>query len=361
MQLRIPGPTPLPLAVREAQSREMINHRGSEFAALIRDLTQRLRPIFQTKDDILLLTASGTGGLEAAIVNTLSPGDRVLSVSGGVFGERFRAIAKAYGADVIALEIPWGRAADPATIVDRLRTHGPFKAILVTHNETSTGVSNDLEAIAGAVRDSGALLLVDAISSLGSIEIKTDAWGCDVVVTCSQKGLMSPPGLAVVSVSPRAWAASEQARMPRFYWDLRQYQRTLEKGQTPATPAISLYFALQAALGLIEAEGPSNVYARHQNCAERARQGIVELGLELFADPRHASETVTAVKVPAEVDAKRLLELTREDGVILAGGQGALSGKIIRMGHLGNVRESDVDSVIAALGRALPRAKREAR
>ena len=358
MQLRIPGPTPLPDAVREALARPMINHRGPEFAELITDVTRRLKPFFQTSNDLLILTASGTGGLEAAVVNTLSPGDRVLAVSIGYFGDRFAEIARLFGAEVVKLSVEPGQAADPAVVARALAEQGPFKAVLVTHNETSTGVTNDLAAIAREVRRTDALLLVDGISSVGSIELRTDEWGCDVVIAGSQKGWMVPPGLTMLTMSRRAWDAYAAARMPRFYWDLGKARAALERGQTPATPAISLLFALQTSLGLMEREGLAAIAARHHRCAERVRQGVRALGLELFAEEAHASDTVTAVRVPEDVDAARLLRVMRESGVVIAGGQGALAGRIIRIGHLGWVTEADVDEVLAALERALPLARR---
>lgn len=358
VQLRIPGPTPIPGPVREAMARQMINHRGPEFAELIGAVTRRLKGFFQTSNDVLLLTASGTGALEAAVVNTLSPGDRVLAVSIGVFGDRFAEIARAYGADVVSLSISPGQAADPDVVKRALATSGPFQAVLVTHNETSTGVTNDVEAIAQVVHESDALLLVDAISSVGSIELKTDDWGCDVVLTGSQKGWMVPPGLAMVSVSAKAWEAYKTARLPRFYWDLGKARSYLERGQTPATPALSILFALDTALELMEREGMAEIFARHRRCGDRTRNGVKALGLELFADEAHASDTVTAVKVPNDLDAARLLQVLRAEGVVLAGGQGAQAGKIFRIGHLGWISEADIDEVLAALARAMPLARR---
>jgi aspartate aminotransferase-like enzyme len=354
VQLRIPGPTPVPEPVREAEARPMIDHRGPEFAQLIRRVTVRLQTFFQTTNDVLILTASGTGALEAAIVNTLSPGDRVLAVIVGVFGDRFASIARAFGADVTELRFPEGRAADPDLVRQTLERSGPFKSVLVTHNETSTGVTNDLSAIAGVVKVTPTLLIVDAISSLGSIDLRTDEWGCDVVLSSSQKGWMVPPGLAFVSVSPVAWEANRLARMPRFYWDLGSAKRYLERGQTPATPAVSIFFALDAALGLLEREGRDAIFARHHRCAERVRSGVKALGLELFAEARHASDTVTSVAVPADLDVVKLLAELRLHGVVLSGGQGSLTGKIFRIGHLGWIEERDVDEILVALANALP-------
>jgi aspartate aminotransferase-like enzyme len=338
-------------------ARPMIDHRGPEFSALLRDVTARLQPFFDTTSDVLCLTGSGTGALEAAVVNVLSPGDRVLAVSIGYFGDRFREIAGRFGAAVEPLSFPAGQAADPDHIRQALRERGPFRAVLVTHNETSTGVTNDLATIAAVVHETDALLLVDAISSLSSVPFHMDAWGCDLVLSGSQKGWMVPPGLAVVGVSPRAWQATESARMPRYYWDFGKARQYLARGQTPATPAVSLFFAFQAALDRLEAEGRDNVYARHQRCAEQVRRGIQDLGLRLFADPAHASNTVTAVEVPAGVDSARLLALLRERGVVLSGGQGALAGKIFRIGHLGWIDVPDVAEILMAIGETLPLAR----
>jgi aspartate aminotransferase-like enzyme len=355
VNLRIPGPTPCPPEVLAAMARPMIDHRGPEFAALQTKIVPRLKSAFQTEGDVLVVTASGTGGLECAVVNTLSPGDRVLAVSIGNFGERFAQIARCYGADVTVLAFEAGQAADPEQVARALAADPTIKAVLVTHNETSTGVTNPLEQIAAAVRPSGALLLVDAISSLTSIPVKTDAWGLDVVVSGSQKGWMVPPGLVFIAMSERAWAASTRATMPRYYFDLAQYRASMKIGQTPQTPAVSLYFALDVALDLLEAEGWESIYSRHQVCADMTRAGAKRLGLSLLADERFASNTVTAVQVPPGVDVGRLRKVLREEhGVVVAGGQGALSGKIIRIGHLGLVHEDDIRATLNALERALP-------
>jgi aspartate aminotransferase-like enzyme len=335
----------------------MINHRGPEFAGLISRAHSRLQQIFETKSDIVLLTASGTGAMEAAIVNTLSPGDRVLGVTIGVFGDRFCQVAQAYGANLVKCEFPLGAAADPEVIRRALAQDPAIKAVLVTHNETSTGVTNDLEAIARAVREFDKLLLVDAVSSLGCIPVKTDAWGCDVVVTASQKGFMVPPGLAFAAVGPRAWAASQQARMPRFYFDFARHKSYFERGETPWTPALSVLFGLDVTLERMLAEGMPAVHRRHAAVGHKARDGLKALGLKLFAaDERYASNAVTAVQVPPEVKAADLLgRLRTEHGVVLAGGQGPrMEGKVFRIGHMGFVSEADIDGVLGALRQVLP-------
>jgi len=338
-------------------TRQMINHRGEEFGQILNEVTANLKRLFQTKGDVFLLTSSGTGGLEAAIVNTLSPGDKVLSVSIGAFGERFATIAQQFGAEVIPLNFEWGKAADIDTVRHALGTEPKIKAVLVTHNETSTGVTNDLASISSVVKEFDKLLLVDAISSLGSIDLPVDDWHCDVAVTGSQKGWMVPPGLAMVSVSPEAWQAHAKAKMPRFYWDFAHAKSYLEKGQTPWTPAISTVFALEVSLEMMLKEGLPNIIARHAQVGNAARAGVKSLGLSLFADENYASNTVTAVATSDGLDTKKMLKLLREEHqVVLGGGQQRLDGKIFRIGHLGWVIESDIETVISALKVVLPQA-----
>lgn len=357
MQLRIPGPTPLPDEILQTMTRQMINHRGPQFAEMIHKVTDILKTMFQTKGDVFLLTCSGTGGMEAAIVNTLSPGDKVLVVANGAFGDRFADIAETFGAQVERLNFEWGTAVNPQEVRRALSQDAGIKAVLVTHNETSTGVTSDLEAISAVVREYEKLLIVDAISGLGSIDLPTDKWGCDVVITGSQKGWMAPPGLAMVSVSERAWQAQAQAKMPKYYWDFAKAKSFLEKGQTPWTPAVSSFYALDAALELFQREGLKNIIARHARVAIRARDGVKSLGLSLFPDDSCASNTITAVKVPEGLDSKKLLKILREEyDTVLAGGQQRLDGKIFRIGHLGYVNEGDIDAVMEALKAALPQA-----
>ncbi len=354
-QLRIPGPTPCPSEVLQAMSRQMINHRGTEFGEIINDVTAKLKVLFQTKNDVLLLTGSGTGVMEAAIVNMLSPGDKVLSVSVGVFSDRFANIAQTFGAEVIPLRFEWGRAADADAVRKALQADPKIKAVLVTHNETSTGVTNDLATISKVVKEFGKLLLVDAISSLGSIDLPVDDWHCDVATTASQKGWMVPPGLAMVSVSPEAWQAHAKAKMPRFYWDFSRAKSNLEKGQTPWTPAISVVFALAVSLDMMLKEGLPNIVARHARVGKTARDGVKSLGLSLFADEKYASNTVTAISATNGLDAKKVNKIMREEHkIVLSGGQSTLEGKIFRIGHLGWVTEDDIKKVVAALKIVLP-------
>jgi len=356
-ELRIPGPTPCPPEVLQAMTKQMINHRGEEFQGMLKDVTGKLKQLFQTKNDLYILTGSGTGGLEAVIVNSLSPGDKVLSVSIGVFGERFATIAQRFGAEVVPLRFEWGKAADADEVRKALQADPEIKAVLVTHNETSTGVTNDLGSISSVVKEFNKLLLVDAISSLGSIDLPVDEWQCDVVVTGSQKGWMVPPGLAMVSISREGWQANAEAKMPRFYWDFAQAKNYLERGQTPWTPAISVVFALYVSLDMMLKEGLQNIIARHARVGAAAREGIKSLGLSLFAEEGYASNTVTAASASNGLDTKRMLKILREEHrIVLGGGQQKLDGKIFRIGHLGLVTEDDIGKVISALKIALPQA-----
>jgi len=374
MQLRTPGPTPCPPQALQAMGKQMINHRGKEFGEILNSVTTKLKQVFQTTGDVFLLTSSGTGGLEAAIVNILSPGDRVLAISCGAFGDRFGDIAEQYGAKVKRLNFEWGKPVDPEAVSRVLRANDDIKAVLVTHNETSTGITNDLSKISSVVKEFDKLLLVDAISSLGCIDLPTDNWHCDIVVTGSQKGWMVPPGLAMVSLSEKAWQAHNQARMPRYYWDFTKARDYLQKGQTPWTPAISICYALSSTLDLMLSEGLTNIFARHSRIAQMTRNGIRSLGLSLFSEDSYASNTVTAVSAvgrkggkndstdyPAaepQIDVAKLAQILRDEhDVVIATGQGRLAGKIFRIGHLGLVKESDIKTVLEALAKALPKAR----
>ena len=358
MNLRIPGPIPVPDEILETMGEPMINHRGPEFAEILYRTTDRLKQVFETAGDAYILTSSGTGAMEAAIANTLSPGDRVLSASVGVFGDRFAEIAEVYGADVTRLEFPWGEAIDPDAVRAALDDDAEIKAVLVTQNETSTGVANDLAAVAGVVKgEFGKLLLVDGISSACSMPLSTDAWGCDVVAAASQKGWMLPPGLAFLTFSEDAWRAYEHSTMPKFYFDVAQYRRYLEIGQPPYTPSVSLMFALDLALERLLDEGMGGVFERHATIGRMTRAGVKALGLDLFANEDVASNTVTAVRVPEGVDAGRLIALAQsEHGVVLAGGQQSLSGKILRIGHMGYCAPEEIEETLLAIGSALPKA-----
>ncbi len=355
MNLRIPGPTPVPEEVLAASAMQMMNHRGPEFAQILRRVTDGLNWIFGSSTDILSYSTSGTGGLEAAIVNTLSPGDRVLGVSIGSFGDRLKAIAKAYGADVVEYVTEWGEAADPAEIGRRLDADKTIKAVLVTHNETSTGVTNPLEAIAKEVRARDRLIIVDGVSSVSSVPCPVERWDLDVVVSGSQKGWMVQPGLAFVYMSERAWAANAEAKMPRYYFDAKKAKEGIAKSETPWTPAMSIFYALDKAFELLRAEGIEGIYTRHQAVASYTRGRIKSLGMKLVpVDERCASNTVTAAYWPEGIDGKALSRRARtEFGVVLGGGQGKLDGKIFRVGHLGFFQQQDIADALDVLERLL--------
>lgn len=359
MNLRIPGPTPCPDEVLQAGARQMMNHRGPEFAGVLRRVTDGLNWVFQTSTDVLSLSTSGTGGLEAAVVNTLSPGDKVLSVSIGSFGDRFGSIAAAYGAEVEKYALEWGDAADPAEIARRLDASPDIKAVLVTHNETSTGVTNDLETIAKEVRSRDKLILVDAVSSMSSVPCPVERWDLDVVVSGSQKGWMVAPGLAFVYMGERAWQAYETAKMPRFYFDLKKAKTSLEKGENPWTPAMAVYFQMDTAFEMMRAEGLEGIFTRHAAIAEYTRERVKSLGLTLVpTDEKRVSNTVTAVWWPEGVDGKAISKRAREEfGVVLGGGQGKLQGKIFRVGHLGFVSKEDVVQALDVVERLLAESK----
>ncbi len=353
LNLRTPGPTPLPPAVREALARDMIAHRGPEFATILRECIEGLKWAFQTRHDVVILTTSGTGGLESLVANTLSPGQRLLVASMGYFGERMGKIARAFGVDVVQIDFEPGQAVDPRIVSDRLAREPDIDTVFVTHNETSTGVLNPLPEIAQAVRQArpAALLLVDGISSIGSVPVEPETWGCDVVVAGSQKGWMIPPGLAFVSISPRAWERQKQAKLPKFYFDWQLARRSADDdASTPWTPALSLFFGLQVALRMMRAEGLEQLFARHRRLAQFTREGLADLDLRLVADPRFASPTVTTAYVPDGVDARSLLRALEErHNVVLAGGQGRFQGQIVRIGHMGWVDENDLAAALRAL------------
>lgn len=353
MQLRIPGPTPLPDEVLDAMHRPMISHREGEFRSMLGDITEHLKPCFQTEGDVLVFPAVGTGGMEAAIVNLFSPGDRVICASAGAFGDRFGEIASRFGLDVVYVTSRWGEAIDLAALEVSLEAMGKVAGVLLTHNETSTGVQHDIEGairlVRGSVANREALVVVDAISSMGAVDIPVDRWEIDVAITASQKAWMAPPGLTMLSVSERAWAATERARLPRYYWDFQAARRFARRGETPYTPAVGLLFGLQASLHMIAEEGLERVFARHTELRDRARELARRAGLEPLAEDEIASRTVTALRVPEAVGARQITELMRERGVIVAAGQGALEDAIIRIGHMGFVRPGDIDMTMVSL------------
>ncbi len=351
--LMIPGPTNLPQPVREALAQPAIYHRGEQAAQLLDVCTEGLKPVFGTESDVLILTSSSTGAMEAGIVNFLSPGDGVIAIDTGKFGQRLGAIADAFGAEVTWLKVEPGRAAS-ANVLDALCAQVEPKAVLFVQNETSTGVCQDVAALSEVANGHGALVMVDAVSSLGGIPFQMDEWSVDVVMSGSQKALMLPPGLAFVAVSERAWQAAETARMPRYYFDLRAARQSVAKGQTPYTPNVSMIVALAEVISLLQAEGLSAVYRRHQQMGQATRAAIQALGLALFADPEFASDVVTAVQSPEGLDSTELVKRVRDDhNILISGGQGELRGKIFRIGHLGCAGINEVRRTIKAVAASL--------
>ena len=350
--LMIPGPTPVPEKVLLAMAKHPIGHRSGEFSQIIAETNANLKWLFQTKNHVLALTASGTGTVEAAIINFLSADDRVLVGSNGKFGERWVQIANAYGLDVRAIKADWGTPLNPDDFGKELKADSEkkIKAVIITHSETSTGVLNDLEAINQLVKAHGeALIIVDAVTSLGSYNIPVDEWGVDVIASGSQKGFMLPPGLGFITVSDKAWKAYETATLPKFYLDLGKYRKSAEKDSTPFTPPVNLYFGMKVALEMMKAEGLDSIFARHARHKAAARAAMKALGLPLFAPDTHASPAVTSV-VPEGIEAEKIRSVMKKRfDIALAGGQDHMKGKMFRMGHLGFVSDRDVLCAISAL------------
>ena len=344
-----PGPTPVPEDVLAATAAPVIHHRGPDFERLLAETLLRLQQVCRTDNDVILFTASGTGAFESAVANLLSPGDRVLAVSQGEFGERWQKLASAYGADVIPLTYTWGetpRAEDLAAALSST----PADIVFLVQSETSTGVVADVQALAAAARDADALVVVDAVSSLGAVPLETDAWGIDVVISASQKALMTPPGLAIATVSAAAWERSERVTGPRFYFDWRRYRKALEAGSTPFTPAVATVAGLNVALGRLLDEGLENAFARHTALGRACREGAKAMGLELFSPDEERSAVVTAILTPEDVDARELvLALRDRHGITVAGGHGDMASRLFRIGHIGWFDVFDITTALAAV------------
>ena len=356
--LFIPGPVTVTDAVLQATAQPMIDHRGPEFKALLARIAEKMKPVFGTDaGDVLVLGASGTGGLEAAVGNMFGAGDRLLACPIGVFGERLVAIARTFGCEVDVLDTTWGAAVDPDALRAKLAADTgdkKYAGILLTHNETSTGAQNDMAALAGAIRGHGAYVVVDSVSGLAAGEFRMDEWGFDVVVTASQKALAVPPGLAMVAVAPRAWARMDANHAPRFYFDLKKAREFAEIGQTPWTPPVSIAYGLDTALALFEETGARAVWERHERYARAIRACAAALGLEIFSRDGAHSVTVVAIRVPPGIDGDAIRKSLREDrGVIIGGGQGKLKGQIIRIGTMGDLTQTDVLGALGALEIAL--------
>lgn len=346
--LLTPGPTPVPEDIRNEMAKPIIHHRTKEYQAIFKEVTEGLQKIFKTSGDLFTFTASGTGAMEASIVNVLSPDDTIIVVRGGKFGERFGEIAKAYAINVIPLDIPWGTAPSPAAIAEMLAKHPEVKAVYTTLCETSTATVYDIKAIGAIVRATNALLVVDVISGLGADTFENDAWGVDIAVGGSQKGLMIPPGLAFCTVSPKAWKAVETSRLPKFYLNFKKYKKAYADTDTPFTSAITLVIGLKKAVDMILKKGIDETIREHQRQADASRRACAALGLEIFS--RSPSSAVTGVKTPAKIDADALIKLLKtEYGVTFAGGQESLKGKIFRMAHMGGIDEEHTIEAFKAL------------
>ena len=347
-RLFTPGPTPIPTRSLLAMAHPIDHHRLDESAEAIREVSENLKLVFQTENDVMILTSSGTGGLEASLVNLLSPGDKAIVIRGGKFGERWGEICHSYDIRIIPIELEWGKAVDPSDVERLLKEHADVKAVFATLCETSTGVLHDIKSLAEITSRTDAVLVVDAVSALGADELRMDEWGVNVVVSSSQKGLMTPPGLAFVSFDDKAWHMAEGSELPKYYFDLKKAREKGLDGSTPFTPAISLIIGLRESLRMIVEEGVQNVIARHAKLAGATREAVIALGLELFAE--RPANTVTSIKVPDGVDGVKFVKMMRERyGITYAGGQERLKGKIIRIAHLGWMDRFDVLAAVGGL------------
>ena len=345
--LLAPGPTPIPPEVLQAMAQPIIHHRTPEYEALFADVRRDLRLLFQCKNEVLMFAASGTGAMEGSVVNTLSPGDLAVVIRGGKFGERWAEICEAYGVRIVPVDVAYGKSVDPADVAAALSREPAVKAVFATHSETSTGAVHDVQAIASVVRQTPAILVVDAITSLGVLDLPMDTWGVDIVVSGSQKAVMLPPGLAFAALSDKAWARVPESRLPKYYFNFAAERKSIEKNQSAYTHAVSLVVGLRESLRLILTEGLPNVVARHDRLARATRAGVQALGLELFSD--HPGCACTAARAPAGIDSGAIVKGFRKRGITIAGGQGTMKGQIFRISHMGYVDAFDVLTALGAL------------
>ena len=354
--LLAPGPTPIPPEVLAAMGQPILHHRAPEYGSILEDVRAGLKYLFQTDEEVVMFASSGTGGMEAAVVNVLSPGDKAICIGGGKFSERWQELCETYGIEAIPIDVEWGSAVNPTVVADTLQVHPDAKAVYVQASETSTGVRHDVEALAQIVRPTDAILVVDAITAIGVFDVPTDSWGLDIVVSGSQKALMLPPGLGFCCVAtPKAWELVKRSTLPKYYFDLKKEYENLRKNSSAYTPAVSLVVGLREALRRIQAEGLEQVFARHDRLARATRSAMQAIGLELFAKDS-PSNAVTAVKVPEGIDGTAIPRMLREDyGITIAGGQSQLKGKIFRIAHLGYTFEWDVMVAVAATEMVLRR------
>ena len=352
-QLMAPGPTPVPSEVLLAMAQPIIHHRTPEYEALFVQVRAGLKRLVQTSQEVIPLACSGTGAMEAAVVNTLSAGDSVVVISAGKFGERWLELGRAYGVEIIELKAPYGETVPAERLAETLKAHPRVQAVLVQHSETSTGVLHDVRAYAAVTRSTDAILVVDAVSSLGIADLQMDAWGVDLVVAGSQKGLMLPPGLGFCALSDKAWAKNRTSRLPKYYFDLAAERKTVVKNEAHFTPAVSIVVGLRTVLDMLEREGLANVFKRHDRLARATRAGAEALGLGLFcrATP---SPAVTAVLAPPGVNSEQIVTAySTSHNITIAGGQGEMKGTLFRLGHMGYAAELDVIVALAALEQVL--------
>lgn len=353
--LLTPGPSPVPPEVLSRMAEPIIHHRTPQYQEIFKEVCEGLKFVFKTSKPVYTFTSSGTGAMESAIVNFLSPGDKVITVDAGKFGERWGKMAAAFGLDAKVIKIEYGKPVEPRQIEEALKAEPKTKAVYTTLCETSTGTAMDIKAIAAVVAKTDAILVVDAISGLGADPLDTNAWGVDIVVSGSQKGLMIPPGLAFMSVSDKAWKLVETSKLPKFYFDLKQYKKSIDKNDVPWTPAISLVIGLREALRMIKAEGSMEaVWKRYANLAEATRRAFKGIGLELFSS--RPSNAITAVKSPANVDSEKIVKIMRDEfGVSIAEGQAEMKGKIFRIATMGYISEFDIAVGLSLIERVLDR------
>ncbi|MCE5250308.1 alanine--glyoxylate aminotransferase family protein [bacterium] len=344
-RLYTPGPVMVPEKVLLKMAEPVFHHRTPQYEALFAEINAKLKKLFMTEGNVYTLASSGTGAMETAVVNILAKGDKAVAVRGGKFGERWFEICQAYGIETIPVDVEWGYAVKPEQIKKVLDSNPGVKAVFTTQSETSTGVVTDMKAIGEVMKGYDAALVTDAVSGLGAHELRQDEWGIDMVVAGSQKTIMLPPGLGFISVAGDSWSRVERSNLPKYYWDLKKYKKSLEKNQNPFTPPVTLLVGLNESLNMILAEGLENMWARHTKVANAMRAGVRALGLELF--PKDFSNVLTTILIPAGIDGSALVKAMKKNGIFPAGGQEALKGKIIRVGHIGYLDEFDVLSALS--------------
>jgi serine---pyruvate transaminase len=348
--LLTPGPTPVPPEVLAALAEPVIHHRARDYREIYERCLARLGEVYRTQNDVLMFTTSGTGAFESAVANLTTPGDRQLVLSAGNFGERWAGMVKAFGAELVHVKLEWGETPEPEDLRAALAEAGEVRVVYLTHSETSTGVVCDVQSLAAVAKEAGALVVVDAVSSLGAVPVETDGWDLDVVVSGSQKALMCPPGLAFVSVSGPALEAATRATSPRYVLDWERTRKAQAKLDAPFTPAVSIVRGLDVALGLLLEEGLEPAFDRHARLGRACREGAKAMGLELFSPDEERSAVVTAIRTPEGVDATEVVAALRDRfGITIANGQGTLKGKIFRIGHIGWFDVFDITTALAAV------------